>query len=240
MPIRSRMPIAVMSITLSLAAVAGFGDAFDERVAERELLVERTIEARGVSDPDVLRAMRRVPRHAFIPERQSRNAYQDYPLPIGHGQTISQPYIVAYMTEVLEIEEGESVLEIGTGSGYQAAVLAEITSRVYSVEIIPELAESARRNLDALGYTHVMTKQGDGYYGWSEYAPYDAIIVTAAADHVPPRLIAQLGPGGVMIIPVGTPQGIQTLIRIRKLDDGTVERDGLMYVRFVPFTRERE
>ena len=213
-------------------------DPFAERVAERDRLVATTIESRGVKDPSVLRAMRRVPRHEFVPERLTGSAYLDTPLPIGYGQTISQPFIVAYMTEALELAEGESVLEIGTGSGYQAAVLAEIVDEVYSIEIVPDLARSARVTLDKLGYGSVVTKQADGYYGWEEHAPFDAIIVTAAADHVPPPLIAQLAPGGVMIIPVGRIDAVQTLIRIRKLDDGTIERDGLMYVRFVPFTRQ--
>ena len=216
------------------------GDQFDERESERNQLVEVAIRQRGVSDAAVLRAMRRVPRHVFVPSDVASYAYLDRPLSIGHGQTISQPFIVAYMTEALELNDDETVLEIGTGSAYQAAVLAEVTRKVYTIEIIAELARSARDTLDSLGYDYVQSKLADGYFGWEEAAPFDAIIVTAAADHVPPSLIAQLAPGGVMIIPVGTPQGTQTLIRIRKRSNGLVDRDGLMYVRFVPFTREKK
>ena len=164
-----------------VSSQTGASEAFEERADERERMVERTIVRRGVDDPRVVRAMKKVPRHEFVPDDSKRLAYDDRALPIGHGQTISQPYIVAYMTELLDIERGDKVLEIGTGSGYQAAVLAEITDRVYTVEIIGELAESARRRLDRLGYTEVEVLNADGYYGWEEHAPYDRIIVTAAA-----------------------------------------------------------
>ena len=223
-----------------LVVVSAQGDAFDERESERNLLVDVAIRQRGVSDEAVLQAMRRVPRHVFVPEEATSYAYLDRALAIGYGQTISQPFIVAYMTEALELSDDAKVLEIGTGSAYQASVLAEITRNVFTIEIIAELANSAWDTLDSLGYEYVESKQADGYFGWEEAAPFDAIIVTAAADHVPPSLIAQLAPGGVMIIPVGTPQGVQTLIRIRKRSNGRVERDGLMYVRFVPFTREKK
>lgn len=213
-----------------------FGDARDERVDEREALVEQAVIRAGITSEPVIAAMTRVPRHRYIPESLTQYAYRNQPLPIGHGQTISQPYIVAYMTEALEITDASKVLEIGTGSAYQASVLAEITRNVFSIEIIPELARSARETLDSLGYEYVRSKQGDGYYGWEDEAPFDAIIVTAAADHVPPPLIAQLKPGGVIIIPVGSPMSVQILLRIRKADNGAIERDGLLYVRFVPLT----
>ena len=235
----SRNRFISIALFVFYAVTSAAGDPFDERESERNQLVEMTIRQRGVSDAGVLRAMRRVPRHVFVPNDVSPYAYFDRALPIGHGQTISQPFIVAFMTEALELGDDATVLEIGTGSAYQAAVLAEITRNVYTIEIIAELASSARETLDSLGYDYVRSKQADGYFGWEEVAPFDAIIVTAAADHVPPSLIAQLAPGGVMIIPVGTPQGIQTLIRIRKRANGRVDRDGLMYVRFVPFTREK-
>jgi len=230
----TRIRLLVSLLALLANGGTARSDPFDERIDERANLVFETIERRGVDQVEVLRAMRRVPRHAFVPQALTDYAYEDRPLPIGHGQTISQPYIVGYMTEVLGLQSGETVLEVGTGSGYQAAVLAEMTERVFTIEVIPELAVAARRRLDELGYTTVESKNDDGYHGWSDRAPFDAIIVTAAADHVPPPLIAQLAVGGVMIIPVGAPNAIQSLIRIRKLDDGTIERDGLLYVRFVP------
>lgn len=200
-------------------------------------MVEEQIRARGINDPAVLRAMLTVPRHRFVPPELRDQAYADHPLPIGFGQTISQPYIVALMTQELDLEPGDKVLEIGTGSGYQAAVLAEITDQVYSVEIIPQLAERAARTLRETGYTQVKTRNADGYYGWEEYAPYDAIIVTAAPDHIPRPLIQQLKDGGRLVIPVGPPGGYQTLWRITKRGD-TLETKNLGGVRFVPFTGE--
>lgn len=208
------------------------GDSF---ALQRHRMVDRQIEARDVSDPRVLKAMRSVPRHQFVPSDQAPAAYADHPLPIGYGQTISQPYIVALMTEELNIEPGDKVLEIGTGSGYQAAVLAEVTDRVYSVEIIPQLAERAAETLRQAGYTAVETLNADGYYGWSEHAPYDAIIVTAAPDHVPRPLIQQLKDGGRLVIPVGPPGGYQTLWQLTKRED-KVETKNLGGVRFVRFT----
>jgi protein-L-isoaspartate(D-aspartate) O-methyltransferase len=181
--------------------------------------------------------MERVPRHEFVPESERRYAYENRPLPIGHGQTISQPYIVAIMTDLMKLEPGDRVLEIGTGSGYQAAVLAELVQQVYSIEIISELARSARDVLDRLGYEQVKTRVGDGYYGWQERAPFDAIIVTAAADHVPPPLIKQLKTGGHMLIPVGSRFMTQQLILVTKGDDGITTRL-LLPVRFVPLTGE--
>jgi protein-L-isoaspartate(D-aspartate) O-methyltransferase len=201
-------------------------------------MVERTIAARGVSDPDVLAAMRNIPRHRFVPDDYIDQAYEDHPLPIGYGQTISQPYIVAWMTELLELESGEKVLEIGTGSGYQAAVLAELNGvEIYSIEIIPELAKQAAQRLEELGYTEVHVKQGDGYYGWEEHAPYDAIIVTAAPDHLPQPLARQLKDNGQLVIPIGPPGGYQTLWRFTK-EEGELKAQNLGGVAFVPFTGE--
>jgi len=204
---------------------------------QRERMVIETIERRGITNEDVLRAMRAVPRHLFVPEKEQDHAYGDYPLPIGYGQTISQPYIVALMTELLELKEGDKVLEVGTGSGYQAAVLAEIPDiEVYTIEIIPELAEIARERLESLGYTDAHCKQEDGYYGWPEHAPFDAIIVTAAPDHVPPLLVDQIANGGRMVIPVGPPGGYQTLWKFAKKSDGELQAFNMGGVAFVPLT----
>ena len=200
-------------------------------------MVETQIKARGVKDPRVLAAMEKVPRHEFVPPEFIDQAYEDHPLPIGYGQTISQPYIVAVMTELLQLESGDKVLEIGTGSGYQAAILAEITDKVYTVEIIPELAKSAEERLRRLGYTSVKVKNADGYYGWEEYAPYDAIIVTCAPDHVPRPLVRQLKDGGRMVIPVGPPGGYQSLWLIEKRG-GEVKSRNVMGVLFVPMIHE--
>jgi len=200
-------------------------------------MVAQTIEARGVKDPAVLRAMRSVPRHLFVPSEYLDNAYEDHPLPIGYGQTISQPYIVAWMTELLELKPGEKVLEIGTGSGYQAAVLAELGyGEVYSLEIVPQLAESAIERLEMLGY-NVHVKQGDGYYGWPEYAPFDAIIVTAAPDHLPSPLVNQLVEGGRLVVPIGPPGGYQSLWKFVKTA-ADLKAYNLGGVAFVPFTGE--
>ncbi len=209
---------------------------FDERQQERNRMVENQIKGRGVSDPDVLNAMRNVPRHLFVPQEQRSSAYQDSPLPIGKGQTISQPYIVAYMTELLELEPGDKVLEIGTGSGYQAAVLSELTSNVYSIEIIETLGKKVKSRFDKLGYDPIKTKIADGYYGWEKHAPFDAIIVTAAAGHVPPPLTKQLKAGGQMIIPVGGTYQTQKLMKVMKSGQGKVRTKSLMAVRFVPMT----
>lgn len=190
----------------------------------------------AVRDERVLEAMRTVPRHEFVPADVRRLAYRDSPLPIGHGQTVSQPYIVALMTAHLELERGEKVLEIGTGSGYQAAVLGQLTPHVYSVEIIEPLAERARRTLDEQGYDHVETRHADGYHGWPEQAPFDAIIVTAAAGHVPPPLWDQLAPGGRMVIPIGGTHQIQRLVLLEKRADGGRSSETLTSVRFVPMT----
>jgi protein-L-isoaspartate(D-aspartate) O-methyltransferase len=201
-------------------------------------MVAETIESRGVTDPGVLQAMRNVPRHEFVPAAYLSQAYDDHPLPIGYGQTISQPYIVAWMTELLDLQPGEKVLEIGTGSGYQAAVLAELEGiEVFTIEIVPELAELAAERLGAPVYSHVATRQGDGYYGWPEHAPYDAIIVTAAPDHLPQPLVAQLTAGGRLVIPIGPPGSYQNLWRFA-YENGELRAENMGGVIFVPFTGE--
>jgi protein-L-isoaspartate(D-aspartate) O-methyltransferase len=206
---------------------------------ERERMVNEQIASRGIRHSATLEAMKSVPRHMFVPRSQIGNAYRDSPLPIGYGQTISQPYIVAYMTEIVDPDPDFVVLEIGTGSGYQAAILAGIVKEVYTIEIIPELAESSRKLFSDLNYNNIHVKTADGYYGWEEAGPFDAIIVTAAAEHIPPPLIEQLKDGGKMIIPVGTPFFVQQLMLVEKKKGKTTTRN-LMPVRFVPFTREKE
>ncbi|MFW5729417.1 MAG: protein-L-isoaspartate(D-aspartate) O-methyltransferase [Spirochaetota bacterium] len=206
------------------------------RADERRRMVERHIVGSDIESEAVLDAMRSVPRHEFVPSPHEDQAYANRPLPIGHGQTISQPYIVAYMTEVLNPDSDDVVLEVGTGSGYQAAVLAEIVDEVYTIEIIEPLARSGREKLERLGYDNVAVRQGDGYFGWSEHAPFDSVIVTAAAGHIPPPLVEQLRPGGRMVIPVGPAFAVQTLIRVEKSSDGEVTTEQLLPVRFVPMT----
>ncbi|MEX2514330.1 MAG: protein-L-isoaspartate(D-aspartate) O-methyltransferase [Cyclobacteriaceae bacterium] len=208
-------------------------DAYEE---ERMQMVEEQIEARGVNHSGVLAAMRKVPRHLLVPDLQKPNAYEDRPLSIGNGQTISQPYIVALMTSLIEPKEGMKVLEIGTGSGYQAAVLAEIVQEVYTIEIVAPLAEKAKEDLENLGYQNIYVKIGDGYQGWPENGPYDAILVTAAAEQAPQPLIDQLKEGGRMIIPIGPEGETQDLVKIEKTK-GKVKTTHLGAVRFVPFTR---
>lgn len=215
-------------------------DRFSQGLFEqaRDQMVEDTIERRGVKDYAVLRAMRSVPRHKFVPAEYLDQAYDDHPLPIGYGQTISQPYIVAWMTELLELQPGEKVLEIGTGSGYQAAVLAEMGSiEVYSIEIVPELASSAAQRLQTLGYDNLNLKQADGYYGWSDQAPFDAVLVTAAPDHLPAPLVEQLSEGGRLVIPIGPPGGFQSLWKFVKTGND-LKAFNLGSVAFVPFTGE--
>ena len=208
--------------------------AFSERTEHREKMVSYQMRARGIKDPNVLRAMNTVPRHAFVEESLRPRAYGDHPLPIGYNQTISQPYIVAYMTEALHLTPDSNVLEIGTGSGYQAAVAAEIAAEVYTIEIIEPLAAAAKDRLAALGYRNVRTKAADGFYGWPDHAPFDAIIITAAASFIPPPLIEQLKPSGRMIIPLGSPYGVQTLVLVTKNTAGRVTTKRLLPVRFVP------
>lgn len=210
--------------------------AQDDFEKQRLVMVARTIEARDVTDPQVLEAMRTVPRHLFIPPDLVDVAYGDHPLPIGYGQTISQPYIVAWMTELLELKPGEKVLEIGTGSGYQAAVLAELDGvDVYTIEIVPELADIATERLGELGYEQIKVRHGDGYYGWPEHAPFDAIIVTAAPDHLPAPLVEQLTEGGRLVIPIGPPGGYQMLWKFVKAGQD-VTAYSMGGVAFVPFT----
>lgn len=206
--------------------------------AEREAMVRDQIEARGVRDPAVLGALRRVPRHEFVPPGLRDRAYADHPLPIGDGQTISQPYIVALMTELLQLQPGHRVLEIGTGSAYQAAVLAELGADVYTIEIVEPLAAAARARLERLGYSGVRVRSGDGYRGWPEAAPFDRIIVTAAPPQVPQPLIDQLKPGGRLIVPEGVHE--QDLVLYVKSPDGTLRRERVLPVRFVPMTGEAQ
>jgi protein-L-isoaspartate(D-aspartate) O-methyltransferase len=215
-------------------AEASPGDPYREA---REEMVDETIIARGVSDPAVIEAMLAVPRHEFVTSDYLDQAYADHPLPIGYGQTISQPYIVAVMTEALDLASDDVVLEIGTGSGYQAAVLAEIVSQVYTIEIVGALAEQAEQRLAGLGYENVSVLHADGYFGWEEYAPFDAIIVTAAPDHVPTPLLEQLAEGARMAIPVGPVGGYQELWLIERQGD-EVASQALGGVRFVPLTRD--
>jgi protein-L-isoaspartate(D-aspartate) O-methyltransferase len=200
----------------------------------RQRMVAQQIKARGVRDPRVLDTMAQVPRHQFLPQEQRGEAYEDRPIPIGHGQTISQPYIVAYMTEALQVGAGHRVLEIGTGCGYQTAILATLAAEVYSIERVPELAERARRTLDAQGYTNVHILIGDGYAGWPEHAPFDRILGAAAADDVPPVLADQLAEGGIMVIPVGTWSQELRVLQKRGRDLDTL---ATLPVRFVPMVR---
>lgn len=202
-------------------------------------MVEDQIKSREVDDPLVLEAMAVVPRHRFVPDGYQRYAYNDHPLPIGHGQTISQPYIVALMTEALDVEPGDKVLEIGTGSGYQAAVLAEMGLEVYTIEIISELADTAEVALREAGYD-VATRVADGYFGWPEAAPFDGIVVTAAPDHVPQPLVDQLAPGGSMVIPVGPIGAVQTLWSFTLGTGGELQAESMGWVSFVPFTRAQD
>ena len=211
--------------------------------ADREWMVRTQIDVRGITDgrigvknKSILEAMRCVPRHEFVPDNLKSRAYDDMPLPIGYDQTISQPYIVAYMTELLDPQKEYKVLEVGTGSGYQAAVLAELVDHVYTIEIIRELGEGADKRLKGLGYENVTVKVGDGYFGWEEHAPYDAIIVTAAPDHIPPLLLHQLKPGGILCIPVGGRFRVQNLTLVQKTEAGSVMTRQVMPVRFVPLT----
>lgn len=206
------------------------GDAF---APIREHMVREQMESRGIRNPEVLRVMRMTPRHEFVPETVRRMAYEDCALPIGYGATISQPYIVALMSELLIPEKGQRILEIGTGSGYQAAVLAQLTGRVYTIEIVPELAESARRTFARLGYANVIVRKGDGYHGWPEAAPFDRIIVTAAPPQVPQALVDQLAAGGRLVAPVGSGWG-QDLIILEKKADGSLHRTVVAPVIFVP------
>jgi protein-L-isoaspartate(D-aspartate) O-methyltransferase len=235
-------PLVTAIAALLLAGATQAATADPETTARRDMV--RTIEviARENSggampttlDAGVLEAMRRVPRHAFVPAAQRELAYTNRPLPIGYGQTISQPYIVALMTDLLRVAQRSRALEIGTGSGYQAAVLADLGYQVYTIEIVAELAEQAGKRLSELGYNAVHARHGDGYYGWSEAAPFDGIVVTAAASQIPPPLLEQLKPGGRMVIPIGAAFLVQQLMLIEKLADGSIRTEALLPVAFVP------
>jgi protein-L-isoaspartate(D-aspartate) O-methyltransferase len=228
------MKFSVVTIYIIMAAsVLQSGDKY---LAAREKMVREQIISRGVSDQLTLKAMRKVPRHLFVPAEYESRAYDDNPLPIGYGQTISQPFIVAYMTEVVKPASHKKALEIGTGSGYQAAILGEIVKDVYSIEIVPELARESAALLESMGYKNINCKYGDGYQGWEEHAPFDIIIVTAAAQEIPQPLIDQLAENGRLVIPVGPPSSVQELILLEK-NNGITEEKRLTLVRFVPFRR---
>ncbi|QED37592.1 protein-L-isoaspartate(D-aspartate) O-methyltransferase [Antarcticibacterium arcticum] len=225
----------LISVVILLLSV--FPAQQDKYYRERQLMVKTQLESRGIVHKPTLKAMRSVKRHLLVPRDQEKNAYEDRPLPIGYGQTISQPYMVGYMTEVIRPKKGMKVLEIGTGSGYQAAVLGEIVDEVYTIEIIEQLAKTSRSRLGDMGYTNIHVKEGDGYFGWEEHAPFDAIVVTAASAFIPPPLIEQLKEGGKMVIPVGAPFTTQQLMLVEKQKGGKRTTRNLLPVRFVPFTR---
>ena len=226
---------AVLGVTSALAmTVAMPAVRVEAQSAESHRRMVQHIERQGVSDSATLHALRQLPRHEFVPPEHRGRAYGDHPLPIGYGQTISQPYIVAYMTEQLHPKPGMKILEVGTGSGYQAAVLGEIGCRVFTMELVEALASSATERLARLGFDSITVMHGDGHYGWPDEAPFDAVIVTAAAGYIPPALIDQLKPGGRMIIPVGNVYGIQHLVLAEKHEDGKMRTRNLLPVRFVP------
>ena len=230
--------ILTPTASIDTARAGDWVDLRRQMVAEirEDVTATRSYIGRNTLGAEVLAAMGRVPRHAFVPPQVIKAAYENRPLPIGHGQTISQPYIVALMTDLLEVEPGDSILEVGTGSGYQAAVLADLGAVVRSIEIIPELFAEAQARFQRLGYDGVITRQGDGYFGWPEAAPFDGIIVTAAADHVPPPLVRQLKNGGRLVIPVGHRFGVQYLLLITKDQAGRLQTRQILPVRFVPLT----
>ncbi len=237
-----RRGAAAAGVLFALAAGLGAGSGCamasqDPTTAARRRMVEEQIRWRGITDRPLLAVMEEVPRHLFVPEEERGMAYADHPLPIGAGQTISQPYVVALMTSLLALEPGDKVLEIGTGSGYQAAVLARLVREVYTIEIVPELAERARATLSGLGYANVRVRQGDGFRGWPEAAPFDAIILTAAPADVPQPLLDQLRPGGKMVLPLG--KYLQDLVVLTKTAGG-IAREVVAPVRFVPMTGEAE
>jgi protein-L-isoaspartate(D-aspartate) O-methyltransferase len=237
--------VAAVRLILLVLLMGAAAMAEDDRADERRQMVDEIVslsrqaagEGTGQIDARVLAAMGKVPRHEFVPTLQRRSAYRNRPLSIGSGQTISQPYIVALMTDLLKLEPGDTVLEIGTGCGYQSAVLAELAKEVYTIEIVEPLGRTATATLERLGYSNVHARIGDGYKGWPEHAPFDAIIVTAAPDHVPPALIEQLKPGGHLVIPVG--RLAQQLIVITKSEDGSTARREIAPVQFVPLTRDK-
>jgi protein-L-isoaspartate(D-aspartate) O-methyltransferase len=224
---------AILLLPALLAAHAPFAAQEEPYLAARTAMVRDQIRGEGISDPRVLQAMREVPRHRFVPSELRSRAYDPRPLPIGEGQTISQPYIVGFMTEILRLAPSDRVLEVGTGSGYQAAVAAKIAREVFTVEIFESLAARSRKTLSELGFGNVHVRQGDGYYGWEEKAPFDAIIVTCAGGHVPPPLLRQLKNGGRMILPIGGPFLTQNLVFIEKGADGSVSQRNVLPVAFV-------
>ncbi|MDH3305464.1 MAG: protein-L-isoaspartate(D-aspartate) O-methyltransferase [Gammaproteobacteria bacterium] len=235
----------VLAAILLFVSVLALADDGNYTAARAAMVEELWLYAKFVDDADeariskaVMASMNTVKRHELVPRSERRYAYENRPLPIGYGQTISQPYIVALMTQLIDVDADDVVLEVGTGSGYQAAILAELVGHVYSIEIIPALAIRAKQDLERLGYKNIITKLGDGYYGWEEHAPFDAIIVTAAASHVPPPLIDQLKPGGRMVIPVGERFMTQTLLLLEKTEKGEVISRQHGAVRFVPLTGE--
>ncbi len=232
-----RRTVWIISFTIASLIFAQNDKDYEEL---REAMVKTQIESRGIKDEDVLSVMRDVPRHLFIDESLWPKAYSDGPLPIGHGQTISQPYIVAFMTELLRPDTHHMVLEIGTGSGYQAAVLAKLVHHVYTIEIVPELGRNAKAALKRLGYDNISVRVGDGYKGWPEEEPFDRIIVTAAPEKVPEALVDQLKPGGRMVLPVGPRWWGQDLLVIEKNERGKVVRKNTIPVRFVPMIRQKE
>ena len=234
---KSLLLAAALAATNTLGATDAEFDALRRAMVE-EITAEHP-ELPGRFDQRVKDAIARVPRHLFVPPEQRPHAYENRPLPIGHQQTISQPYVVALMTDLLKPGKEDRVLEIGTGSGYQAAVLAELVRSVYTIEIVEPLAVEARARLDRLGYRNVEVRTGDGYKGWEERAPFDAIMVTAGADEIPPPLLEQLKPGGRMVIPVGPAYSLQYLTLVEKQADGSIRSRQVLPVRFVPFTRER-
>jgi protein-L-isoaspartate(D-aspartate) O-methyltransferase len=233
------IPFLLVFCLLMGALPAGAQEAADAEAFRkaREAMVADQITARGIEDPDVLAAMTQVKRHLFVPPALRSQAYADHPLPIGNRQTISQPYVVALMTELLHPEPDDRVLEIGTGSGYQAAVLARIVKEVYTIEIIEALSKRAAQRLDALGYANVHCRYGDGYRGWPEAAPFDGILITAAVDHPPPELVRQLKEGGRLVLPQGDPRGFQNLVVVTRTGD-TTRTEKIISVRFVPMTGE--
>ena len=232
-----RRTVWIISFTIASLIFAQNDKDYEEL---REAMVKTQIESRGIKDEDVLSVMRDVPRHLFIDESLWPKAYSDGPLPIGHGQTISQPYIVAFMTELLRPDTHHMILEIGTGSGYQAAVLAKLVHHVYTIEIVPELGRNAKAALKRLGYDNISVRVGDGYIGWPEEEPFDRIIVTAAPEKVPEALLDQLKPGGRMVLPVGPRWWGQDLLVIEKNERGKVVRKNTIPVRFVPMIRQKE
>jgi protein-L-isoaspartate(D-aspartate) O-methyltransferase len=234
-PAPESSPVPIESQTKVLASIAPTEEP-THFLSRRLEMVQVDITGAGIHDSDVLRAMRNVPRHKFVPAEYIDQAYENHPLPIGFGQTISQPFIVAWMTDLLDLQPGDRVLEIGTGSGYQAAILAELGPiEVFTMEIVPQLSDLAANRMNALGYTEVQVRQGDGYYGWAEAAPFDAIIVTAAPDHIPAPLVEQLSEGGRLVIPIGPAGFYQSLWQFTK-EDGELLARNMGGVSFVPFT----